>query len=117
MLVTTELPGQRSVEHVDVQFEPPVDLKYTLRRAGGNRHDIQFRRGEAVLRAVKTAPDIREPEISKETLTDSVALECSKGGVLRCHLSAIVELHASDLQRLSCNAAQAFEANESLFEK
>src|SRR5207244_11655325 len=47
MLVTTELPGQRSVEHVDVQFEPPVDLKYTLRRAGGNRHAIQFRRGEA----------------------------------------------------------------------
>src|SRR5207248_2615149 len=49
------LSSNRTVEDVNLEFVPAVDLKDTFGRPGRDRRDIQPRRVEHVLRAVMTA--------------------------------------------------------------
>src|SRR5579864_3370058 len=109
MLLSAELPGQRAVEHIHVELGPSLDVKHPLCRATGETCDIQRRTGQAVLRAVHAPSDVGESKIAQQALTDTVALESGECRVRGCDLGTVIELHATELQRLSRDAAECLE--------
>src|SRR5262245_24178548 len=58
-----DLPREGSIQDVDLQLAPAVHLKHTLRRTRAQDRHVQPRAIQRVMDAVKTALDMREPEI------------------------------------------------------
>src|SRR5262249_31069851 len=109
--------GERSVVNVHIELAPPIHLKDPTGGPTAEERPIEPRPVTRELSPIKAPAHIGKTEVADQAMGDPISLECGESGVFRRYFSAVDELHAPDLERLTLLAAQTLEADISLLGK